>query len=384
MSGPRVSAARPQTPLDMLKEGWRSASPSQLQEISQRIRNAGLTPNMAELGLAPCGEMKVESQKKQERSSNSEPDSDEHVLDIPTSAEKKTKAEKCADSDHRCAINSLSATLAYIRDSHHMADDNTPFTKEGQIRVLKRQDAMKNAVSPVSNAGSPHITPAVNEERSEAGVAVPPGAKPLLPGSYWYGKNFQSKTATIELPSKSPEDVRRVLASLTNPRNKQRPADSSVEREDVDIDTPQASIDASESYSADTLIDDLPEVSNDERNSGKTVNKFKPAAQVRCPKMDSERIIPGKTTKHDMDHKLGNCVAEDCMCYEVVFRQDQPIETSSLKSDSSFMESPEISPKRSRLPVQKLSTSSMSDESGNSSIHRRRSRIAANFGQTVE
>ena len=82
-------------------------------------------------------------------------------------------------------------------------------------------------------------------------------------------------------------------------------------------------------------------------------------------------------------HSSNECVANDCMCYEAIFRQDHPLETSSLKSDTSFgTDSPAVSPKKQpRKRHGSHSTSSLSDGSMNSPTRPspRRCRIAAKF-----
>ena len=98
-------------------------------------------------------------------------------------------------------------------------------------------------------------------------------------------------------------------------------------------------------------------------------------------------IMPCEFVKHEdrkiVVHSSKECVANDCMCYEAIFRQDHPLETSSLKSDTSFgTDSPAVSPKKQpRKRHGSQSTSSLSDGSLNSPTRPspRRCRIAAKF-----
>ena len=94
-------------------------------------------------------------------------------------------------------------------------------------------------------------------------------------------------------------------------------------------------------------------------------------------------FIKTEDRRKPTEHSSHECVANDCMCYEAIFRQDHPLETSSLKSDTSFgTDSPAVSPKKQpRKRHGSQSTSSLSDGSVNSPSRPspRRCRIAAKF-----
>ncbi|XP_052765793.1 meiosis regulator and mRNA stability factor 1-like isoform X2 [Mya arenaria] len=392
----------PQSTLEILKQGWWSASPSQLQEVSASIKNAGIVDQMAAIKL-----IENKSKENMEGQGENEPRSKESQTktDNLKKVDSRTESAELSDDetetsvergqDHRCAIQSLSATLAYLRETSSLTDhipdgQSTGSNRMNAVKVLKRPESPlclieKDDGDKIKAAVKIKKEKLSDDEDTEKSVLSPPlGAHPLQPGSYWYSKQFKSKTSSLELPSKSPEDVRKVLASLALPKSREVAMDYSMDGNSREFEaaTPHASIDNS-----DTLTDGFPDFSSEVINVDYSalVKDSKQYNNNPTTKADSERIIPGKTTKHDLDHKFGNCFADDCMCYEVVFRQDQPIETSSIKSDSSFTtESPEVSPTKSRPSKQRLSTSPLSDESGNSSINKRRSRIAAKFGQLVE
>lgn len=98
-------------------------------------------------------------------------------------------------------------------------------------------------------------------------------------------------------------------------------------------------------------------------------------------------FIKSGSEKKQAVHSSEECVASDCMCYEAIFRQDHPLETSSLKSDNSFgTDSPAVSPKKQpRRRHSSQNTSSLSDGSVNSPSRPspRRCRIAAKFEQPL-
>ena len=80
-----------------------------------------------------------------------------------------------------------------------------------------------------------------------------------------------------------------------------------------------------------------------------------------------------------------DCLSSDCMSYEAIFRQYDPLETSSLKSDTSFgTDSPMNSP-RKQPRIRHKSHSSISDGSlhSPSKPSPRRCRIAAKFEQPL-
>ncbi|XP_052266236.1 meiosis regulator and mRNA stability factor 1-like isoform X2 [Dreissena polymorpha] len=418
-SGKAPEGARaPKSTLDLLKEGWWAASPSQLQEVSKSIKNAGIADNMAALSLLENvhkGETTGKEKISRRNEDEEEVKNEELYLQNKQDNKRKKPVTEKMDKDgtqHQYAIHSLASTLTYLRESQQICDasgDNMDKTKG--VKLLRRTDTDSTILreqreSPTreqreSPTEQNYLTIKDNERQSP----LPDNSvsHSLQPGSYWYSKQFQSKSSNIELPSKSPDDVRKVLASLAQSKPKSSEHGETDTSNDIETTTPQASIDNSESFSADTITDDFSDIDSkkwsqigdglkakyaDEYDSGGADIKGNwevlKMEYPGNPKGNTERIIPGKTTKHDIEHKLGNCIAEDCMCYEAVFRQDQPIETSSVKSDSSFAESLDLSPMKKKCQTSRLSASSLSDESGNSSINKRRSRIAAKFGQTVE
>ena len=103
-------------------------------------------------------------------------------------------------------------------------------------------------------------------------------------------------------------------------------------------------------------------------------------------------ISPSEFIKNDSEdkqthHSSDDCISSECMCYEAIFRQDHPLETSSLKSDTSFgTDSPSASPRKQRTKRHSShSTGSLSDGSLHSPSRPspRRCRIAAKFEQPL-
>ncbi|XP_053388921.1 meiosis regulator and mRNA stability factor 1-like [Mercenaria mercenaria] len=385
---------------DLIKQGWWRASPSQLQEVSESIKNAGLVEKMAQIEIdskiAGTGSPATEGQMGSDYNGNSEHSSSTEVNKETNYKQDRNNNEKTKSTgtEYKAAINSLSATIAYLKEQNE--------DKEGKTHAKDTMDESKS-----------------NQSENKKTEDKPPVAlcpRPLQPGSYWYSKQFQIKSdSSQELPSNSSDEVRKVLANLANTKPKQKTSSDSQKEDDSksvplaeNTATPHASIDTSESFSAETIT---PEVSRE--NLSKEVdliteNLEKSEKDVKSNELqkfgdvlemeikETEKYVRNninQAMKSESDknrnkyfgHHFESCVAADCMCYEAVFRQDHPIETSSIKSDSSFTESPESSPKKKILQrQQKLSSSSLSDESGNSSINRRRSRIAAKFEQPLE
>ena len=388
----------PEDILNLIKQGWWRASPSQLQEVSESIKNAGLVEKMAQ----------IENEALLENEALSLADKEQTVSNILSSSKTTTKNEDSGDDinekqdknnnekiksyqqDYKAAINSLSATLSYLREQNAEQDTKTPGKESTDETEVNKSEAKKSTDKPP--------------------IALCP--RPLQPGSYWYSKQFQTKEDTQELPSKSSDEVRKVLADLAHLKPKlnsgldSKTVPQSISNLVDNMPTPQASIDSSESFSNETIT---PEVSRELISKEVDTVKEKPVqSEEKHIKREEKKIfgdvlemeikqteqyvfnqaLKSETEKNPtklFEHNFENCVATDCMCYEAVFRQDHPIETSSIKSDSSFTESPDSSPKKKVMQrQQKLSSSSMSDESGNSSINRRRSRIAAKFGSPLE
>ena len=395
------AAAGAQSALDLLKQGWWKASPSQLQEVSNSIKNAGLVDQISELGLSknlPNLNLPKKVADSLKQKSNENPISSK-IQDDTQKENKLSKASKSSDKqegnkdDYKVAVQSLSATISYLKQQNggtisdgvpKKTPENSMQESHKPISLLKKvTNANHSGVGKVENDGTEQtedISKKVSATKTDVNPPAPSDAKPLQPGSYWYAKYMQNKTANIELPQNSSKEVRQVIASLTKTKYDCKPimtvADVNLEagNSKEEIITPQASIDVSGSYSADTITDfpDPPPLKADKLSSRFVIQDTR---GKEC--IETVRVTRGM----DLEHKLGNCVAEDCMCYEAVFRQDQPIETSSIKSESSFSESPDISPKK---VVKLLSTSSLSEDSINNSINRRRSRIAAKFVQPLE
>lgn len=393
---------------DLLKQGWWRASPSQLQEVSESIKNSGIVEKMAQI--------KIDSTTRNTASTTAlaENTSDNHGKtehsDVKDAYQKQDKNNndrtRHVGSDYKVAINSLSATISYLKEQN----------KEQERKEMENAtgNAADNLVDTSKSVAAEDPTP----------IARCP--RPLQPGSYWYSKQFQSKGSNVqELPSNSSDEVRKVLATLTCPKQKQAigteyDSDDNQSKLEENLKlllenspTPHASIDMSESFSAGTItlegsaenlvkeVDSLnvpskPTVHEEVDKIISDVHKFDDVFEIEVS--ETEQFVrdninqamkirdSGKHRSH-FEHNFESCVATDCMCYEAVFRQDHPIETSSMKSDSSFTESLELSPKKSVTGIlrqQKLSSSSVSDESTNSSINRRRSRIAAKFEQPME
>ncbi|XP_060583297.1 meiosis regulator and mRNA stability factor 1-like isoform X2 [Ruditapes philippinarum] len=396
-SGNEPKGNQPEDILNLIKQGWWRASPSQLQEVSESIKNAGLVEKMAQ----------IESEALLENEAQSVTERDETGSHLLSSSEISTHTEACSadtsqkqdknnnektknyQQDYKAAINSLSATLSYLREQNEEQDAKTR-AKDTLKENTANQSETKNSVD-------------------KSPIALCP--RPLQPGSYWYSKQFQTKDSLQELPSNSSDEVRKVLAELAHHKPKQNTdTDSKTVTQSVssvlaDMPTPHASIDSSESFSNETITPDLSreniskadmvtknlETSEKERNKREEMKKLDDALEMEIKQTEQyvlNQALKSKTEKNSnriFEHNFESCVAADCMCYEAVFRQDHPIETSSLRSDSSFTESPDSSPQKKILQrQQKLSSSTLSDESANSSINKRKSRIAAKFGQPLE
>lgn len=368
---------------NVLKEGWWQASPSQLQEVSESIRNSGLVEKMAQVEMDANTVSMVDALVD---ANIAEPD--QFDFSAPDGNNNEKTKPHGSESDYSLAIHSLSAAIAMLREQNKQVESPNPV-----------QDETK----PVEDAANTVDKPEPDTYRSTC-------PRPLQPGSYWYSKKFHSPDdEEKELPSNSTEEVRKVLASLAV----SKPGTSTLYRESntkmaefgiVHAEnniTPQASIDISESLSMETIVQDSTAENSKELNDKDTVPLIVHKNEIGQKLEDNfdlelqetEELVRNnvalqmdshKQTKY-IEHNIDNCVAADCMCYEAVFRQDQPIETSSIKSDSSFTESLESSPTKSMKKVsQKLSSSSVSDESVNSSLNKRRSRIAARFGTPIE
>lgn len=297
--------------------------------------------------------------------------------------------------DYKVAINSLSATISYLKEQNKGQEGNA--------------ETSKNTIDEKRNNQLEKIV--------EDKVPVACCPRPLQPGSYWYSKQFQTKSSrSQELPNNSSDEVRKVLAKLANPTSKKMASPDSltesIEPKSVALSettvTSHASIDTSESFSTETItpeisvenpsngtndFSDLPEsvemvdrkISNVPKHSVLEMEIKETEEYVRNNISQAMKLDSKQSKKKYFEHNFESCVAADCMCYEAVFRQDHPVETSSVKSDSSFTESVESSPKKKvSSRQQKLSSSSFSDESNNSSINKRRSRIAAKFEQPLE
>lgn len=374
-----VDASDAQSAIDILKQGWWTASPSQLHEISNSIKNAGLVEHMAELKLTENFSDLVLPQAGTDRargadsvtveqtvSENNKPQNDAQSTN---NLDEKSKVD---DGIEQKSQNNVKEASNKGVSSANLGTTNRPISllKKGETVVVG-----ESGTSPYVNNTARKGSAAVS-----SGPAPPVEAKPLQPGSYWYAKQFQKKNLAMQLPQPSSHVVSQVITSSVHPSAElamhccNTNTDSGNARDEEPL-TPHASLDTVESCSADTLSDIM------ELQITKKDQLPEPPASERS---ESEIIEAVKSTGAvDMEHKLGNCVAEDCMCYEAVFRQDHPIETSSVKSESSFTGSPDGSPVKV-LKQQRLSSSSISDDSINNSLNKRRSRIAAKFGHSLE
>lgn len=414
--GPDTAVSGPQSAFDLLKQGWWRASPSQLQEVSTSIKNAGIVEHISELDLVEdlqnlnlpkdlAAKLTEKKEDKQSHNSvenelskhNSVPNVDNEITDKnkETKNIEIVKKKEGNKDDYKVAVQSLSATLSYLRQQKDAGKNEGVSTKRLEssdshkpISLLKKVTSSAllyevKAKNPDVEAAS-KITADEGSAVQTAAASVPlPGTKPLQPGSYWYAKQFQNKTSSIELPQHSSKEVRQVIASLASSKPSINPyqLDVNESREDEnakeeDTVTLQGSIDVSESHSSESLTDLPDALAPKNEQVPKVKNIIHAVQQERVKSVQSARVIK-------FDHDLENCVAEDCMCYEAIFRPDQPIETSSVKSESSFSESPECSPVKV-LTQHGRSTSSLSDDSINSSINKRKSRIAAKFVQPLE
>lgn len=377
----------------LMKQGWWRASPSQLQEVSESIKNAGLVEKMAEIEVDSVSKEEgctVISEDHGARDGNRKNEGDKGPSHHDKNSYSKIKRK---GEDYKVAINSLSATISYLKEQN-----------KGQDYA----ETSNNMIEGNRNNQSEKIV--------EDKVPVARCPRPLQPGSYWYSKQFQTKSSrSQELPSNSSDEVRKVLAKLANPSNKMESPDSvteSNEPKSVALSettaTPPASIDTSESFSTETIT---PEISIENPSNGtndtsdltesmemvdRKISDVQKHSVLEMEIKETEEYVKNsisqamtmdskQSKKKYFEHNVENCVAADCMCYEAIFRQDHPVETSSVKSDSSFTESIESSPKKKvSSRQQKLSSSSFSDESNNSSITKKRSRIAAKFEQPLE
>ena len=378
-------------------------------------------------------------------------------------------------------VNSLSELIEKLKQENAESEkeqNSAPTKATTSNKQLERTEHEKQETSPGDNAEPIARCPT-----------------PLLPGSYWYAKQFGTSPEK-ELPSTSTQEVRNVLAALTSKVPSKTSQESKLD--DTEAEPPlkseeisaDESSETSQSYSTDTLtegsddklksgdksgtledarsdaevfeiqansevtiqsesaeintrgtfedITNITEVNlhemNDETNAdmqnvdepnkgilensnqlsskneldtnnvGDTddnlteisTNDFIQAEedQIYVGEMDDQltEISPNEFIKAEEDkkpaqHSSNECVSSECMCYEAIFRQDHPLETSSLKSDSSFgTDSPANSPrKQPHARHTSHSTGSQSDGSLHSPSRPspRRCRIAAKFEQPL-
>ena len=323
------------------------------------------------------------------------------ILDLLKHGWWKEGSQSAAEGDKDNGQSMRTSTEAHGKDScvsesHHAEEHNVSLqanSVSATVSLLRRQ-AEEKAEKKVGNnqkEGHNNTKPAkqidgknVRDDRAEVKkqpIALCP--RPLQPGSYWFSKYQSEKPA--ELPSTSPEDVRKVLASLSSQKVRHPSRDETRKQQ--------------ESHSRHVSQSDLDETLKPQTEDAVSKQLTSPITNKPAADGSDTKRIQGKARKQvfiqskiykpdqhkDQVHKLENCIAEDCMCYEAVFREDHEFATSTAKSDSSVSSNQSNSPKKSsKVRQEKLSSGSQSDESQSSPLSRqRRSRIAAKFEHPV-
>ena len=312
----------------------------------------------------------------------------------------------------RCPTPLQPGSYWYSKQFSNKPDQELPNSSSQEVREVLASLTSKTMENK-ANTTEPKATEAINVEKSEE-VSVEEGSE--ISQSYstdTLAETSDDKVKTVD-GSSTLEDIG--LAENDKLKTNGDEENSDKRKEDKDNDNeiiPEEGKKSSSDNENEADVETITESKNDnfeeftaikdemtaaehdnENTAGMEIkpNEFIKEEQDRdvIAEIDDQltEIMPCEFIKNDdrkktIVHSSNECVANDCMCYEAIFRQDHPLETSSLKSDTSFgTDSPAVSPKKQpRKRHGSQSTSSLSDGSMNSPTRPspRRCRIAAKF-----